>query len=136
MLCIDCGESIKDVAVRVKRCGSCRNAERARLNRENAKKAQARKAAADPFFIMDRNSRARSRRAGVEIGKVDYQALWDRGGGACERCEVPISLEAGIRKDRAAIDHIIPILSGGAHSQENCRFVCFSCNSSRRWKGG
>jgi 5-methylcytosine-specific restriction endonuclease McrA len=67
----------------------------------------------------------RARKRAATVGMVDLRAIYERDGGHCHICERPVPLE------RTHFDHVIPLAKGGAHSMENIRAACRSCNDRK-----
>lgn len=51
-------------------------------------------------------------------------AAWNRCGGFCEKCSMPI-------KGRPEYDHITPCGLGGTNELDNCQVVCVPCHSQK-----
>lgn len=84
----------------------------------------------------------RSRLREVERETFDPVEIYERDGW---RCQVPGCRHQGkkIRRDRPwphplspSIDHIVPILEGGAHLRTNVRAAHLVCNTARGARGG
>jgi len=66
----------------------------------------------------------RARMAGAEMGPVSEQAVYKRDGHECVYC--------GSVED-LVLDHVVPLVQGGEHCEDNLVVACRSCNAS---KGG
>lgn len=60
------------------------------------------------------------------VEKVDKRVVWERDGGICQICLLPVSFE------EMSPDHIIPISKGGLHATWNVQTTHRSCNYRRR----
>ncbi len=97
---------------------------------------RARRAVApDVYAALDRlsNIRRRTRLANLEFDPlVTHDALRERDGDGCHYCDRPMSFErmkrGEARRDRASIDHVVPISRGGSHTFENTVLACLDCN--------
>lgn len=79
----------------------------------------------------------RAKRAGVAyIAGITRTALRERFGDLCCYCHVTLDFERVRRGEHksnlATIEHVKPISLGGAHTWDNVRLACWSCNSSKR----
>lgn len=64
------------------------------------------------------------------IENVSYETLYERDGGICQICGLPVIKETCADDNwSGTIDHIIPISAGGEHSYENCQLAHRVCNS-------
>jgi 5-methylcytosine-specific restriction endonuclease McrA len=58
--------------------------------------------------------------------------VYERDGWICAKCGVTCTpYRDGFKSTAATIDHIIPICKDGPHSFENCRTMCWQCNSAQ-----
>ena len=67
--------------------------------------------------------------------RVTRQALRDRDGDQCHYCGIAMDFtreDRRIRKDKATIEHIVPISAGGGHTFDNTALACWGCNSDKR----
>lgn len=82
-----------------------------------------------------RRRRARLREA--EIGTVDLDALWT---GYCGLCHLPLDRSLVYPDPLSkSVDHIIPLVRGGAHEQTNLQWTHLRCNvlkGAREQKAG
>lgn len=69
-------------------------------------------------------STRRARLEGAFVEVVDPEVVFERDGGICKICGLPI-------EDKFEIDHIIPLAQGGKHSYDNVRLSHVSCNRQR-----
>lgn len=70
--------------------------------------------------------------SGASIGKVSTDELWDSQGNVCPLCSEQI--DRSIRHPdpmSPSLDHIFPLIAGGAHSQENLQWVHLVCNQRK-----
>jgi 5-methylcytosine-specific restriction endonuclease McrA len=127
----------------------------ARQNRkyhaENAEAIAARKRAyrATPEgaeTVRAASRRRRARRAGAATDGTDptWQKVAERDGLECSYCPVtcdPTDFEYITRVNGTphmvcgptypTLDHVIPLISGGAHSMDNAALACYRCNSEK-----
>lgn len=73
---------------------------------------------------QSRHSR-RARMKGARVEVVSMDVLYARDSGICQICKRPVSREA------ASMDHIIPIVDGGAHALWNVQLTHLTCNLRR-----
>ena len=64
----------------------------------------------------------------TQTGPIDERKVWEDAGGVCQICLMPVTKATG------QIDHIIPLLRGGTHTQENLQLLCGPCNNRKRAK--
>lgn len=74
-----------------------------------------------------RNSKARRRAASGEHTAADIQCLYKQQRGLCPGCRV------GLGK-RYHVDHVVPIISGGANDKTNLQLLCPTCNLQKNRK--
>lgn len=78
--------------------------------------------------------RARERGGDYDF-TVTREALRERDGDACHYCRRVMDFERNdrkIRKDKATIEHVVPISAGGGHTFANTVLACWGCNSEKR----
>lgn len=66
---------------------------------------------------------------------VSREALRERDGDGCHYCGVAMDFARTTRrilKDKATIDHVVPISAGGPHTFDNTVLACWGCNSEKR----
>jgi 5-methylcytosine-specific restriction endonuclease McrA len=81
-----------------------------------------------PKTRLYRLSQVRKRQAlikQVAVGSVDYEAIVRESGGICAICFEPVIYEP------AHIDHIVPLVAGGSHTQDNLQFTHARCNLAK-----
>lgn len=71
-----------------------------------------------------RHSR-RARMKGARVEVVSMDVLYARDGGICQICKRPVA------REKASMDHIIPIVDGGAHALWNVQLAHLTCNLRR-----
>lgn len=77
--------------------------------------------------------RRRARECGVRISRVRRYAIYERDEWTCHLCNFPVDRTAEVPELEAPVlDHVIPLASGGSHSEDNLRTAHFWCNSYRR----
>lgn len=82
-----------------------------------------------------RKETRRKRKARLRGAIVDRQAVFERDGYICRICGEPVDTDAEVPAHRApTIDHIIPLMHGGKHSEENCQCAHFICNVRKAGK--
>jgi 5-methylcytosine-specific restriction endonuclease McrA len=59
---------------------------------------------------------------GATIGEVDFDFIWNRDGGICYLCNLPIN------PTNVHFDHVIPLSRNGSHSSDNLRPTHPRCN--------
>lgn len=78
--------------------------------------------------------RARAVGASYDLD-VTREALRVRDGDECNYCRRVMDFardDRRIRKDKATIDHVVPISAGGGHTFDNAVLACWGCNSDKR----
>lgn len=76
----------------------------------------------------------RSGDADYDFG-VTREVLRDRDGDGCNYCGRVMDFERvdrRMRKDKATIDHVVPISAGGSHTLSNTVLACWECNAAKR----
>jgi 5-methylcytosine-specific restriction endonuclease McrA len=76
----------------------------------------------------DGNHRRRARLRGVPEEAIDRFVIYERDGGICWLCDLPV--ERGCFE----LDHIIPIAGGGSHTTDNVAVAHGSCNRAKGTK--
>jgi len=98
--------------------------------RERARK-YARQIQADPARRRMRNlrtaeveARRRARIKGTRAGRISYLRILEIHGMICSVCNLPIGEEKG----ELSFDHVVPLVRGGAHVEDNLRPAHNLCN--------
>ncbi len=91
-------------------------------NKETMNAAYRRWAKENPEKRLAKENRRRAIKAAVEVGDVDYAAIWERDGGVCHVCGERVTL------GEHHFDHVIPLSRGGEHSMENIAVAHATCN--------
>lgn len=94
-----------------------------RRNPESFAAASRRWKAANPDKLRQYDEQRRARRAGATLGPVDFRALY-AAHPDCYLCGLPLTGETHM-------DHVIPLVKGGAHSMDNLRPTHATCNLSK-----
>lgn len=89
--------------------------------REYARRARAN----NPDSGRDSVSAARARRFGVTVERVKRAVVFERDGGICHICKLPVD------PNQWDLDHIVPLLQGGPHSYDNVAVSHRKCNRGR-----
>ncbi len=76
----------------------------------------------NPLKFREYGHRRRARMAAAQVGKVSYDKILARDGMHCYLCN------SGIADGDLSFDHVIPLIRGGAHSEDNVRTAHKSCN--------
>src|SRR5690606_31410640 len=67
---------------------------------------------------------------------ITQSSLRARDGDSCAYCSVGLDFKryrrGEVPKNRATIDHVVPVARGGAHVWSNVVLACRACNSSKR----
>jgi len=70
--------------------------------------------------------RARERGAGgPPITKATRDMVWERDGGCCYLCKLPVP------REQLSIEHVIALANGGTNHPDNLRAACRGCNSRK-----
>lgn len=77
---------------------------------------------ANPLKFREYGNRRRARIAQATVGDVSYDRVLERDGMHCYLCN------SGIAEGDLSFDHVVPLVRGGAHSEENIRTAHKSCN--------
>lgn len=106
-----------------------------------ARDAKRRAEVPNVYYELDRLSgfRRRARLAGTQFDRaVSHDSLRARDGDRCAYCDAVMDFTRGRRgrhaRNKATIDHVVPIARGGAHTFENTVLACLSCNFSKNDK--
>jgi 5-methylcytosine-specific restriction endonuclease McrA len=73
----------------------------------------------------DRNARRRAEKHGVLTADVSRDEIRQRDKETCYLCNQFVSVH------EMGLDHIVPLISGGAHTPDNVRIVHRACNSKK-----
>jgi len=76
-----------------------------------------------PKKIQELKRRRRIRKRKARIGPVDGQKLYTLYNNTCIYCG---------GKNDLTLDHIVPLIKGGVHCEDNLVVACRSCNSSKQ----
>lgn len=70
------------------------------------------------------------RRAGVEKKRLDYTLIARRDGAVCYLCDRSVRpwVAGQYEHDFQVMDHIVPLVLGGAHDYHNVAVACHRCN--------
>lgn len=112
-----------------KRAWNAANRERVRLHSVEAKR---RWKLENKQRLKEYDLRRRATKVAAVIGEVDLEALWVEQDGRCGICRS--SIDRSLKWPdpfSPSVDHIIPLVKGGAHSQENLQWACLVCNLSK-----
>jgi len=64
------------------------------------------------------------------VSKVYFKKLYERDGGVCQICGLPVAFDKAPEKLwSATIDHVVPLSRGGTHEPCNCQLAHRICNS-------
>ena len=78
------------------------------------------------------NRRRRALKAGVGYKALTFRAIAERDRWTCQLCGEPVDREADVPDLHApTLDHIVPLYSGGSHSEDNAQLAHFICNSRK-----
>jgi hypothetical protein len=118
------------------RYGLCIECDRRKGEKHRANMSDKQKARYRSLFAKHRAA-YRSRLEAVIIDDINIKTVFDRDKWTCKMCGCKTIQTNKILKNKATIDHIIPLSKGGVHSYSNVQTLCFSCNSSKgdRLKG-
>ncbi len=67
-------------------------------------------------------NKRRATKRGATIGPIDEAAVYEFCGGKCVYCG---------SKEKLSLDHVVALVAGGSHTQNNLVVACKSCNSSK-----
>lgn len=92
---------------------------------EKKRKACRESYARHPEKAKERYSRRRARKAGVvnTLTLAEWRELKAQAKGRCMYCAIPCST--------LTMDHIVPLVHGGAHTQANVAAICSTCNARK-----
>lgn len=66
---------------------------------------------------------------GVEVAPTNRLAIYERDRWVCYLCELPVARYADGRSPWApSLDHVVPLVAGGPHCDENLRLAHLRCN--------
>ncbi len=75
-----------------------------------------------------KRAKAHMKNAGVTVEHVDTRLIYDRDGGLCQLCGLPVVRDS----QEQSFDHRIPLSLGGSHTADNLQLAHRQCNT---WKG-
>lgn len=75
------------------------------------------------LVVRERNARARARRMGCRVERVDYEDVVRAANGCCQRCGRELQSVYA-----AEFDHIVALSAGGPHTRDNVQLLCRPCN--------
>ena len=81
-----------------------------------------------------RNASRRARERGAAVGETfTREEIFDRDGWICQLCLAPIDFRlSGRGRFAPALDHVVPLAVGGAHSRSNVQAAHSGCNARKR----
>lgn len=83
----------------------------------------------------DADHRRRAAMYGSATGPIDYYEVWERDGGRCWICEMPVDPTLTYPNPMyRSWDHVMPIIKGGSHTMDNIALSHLVCNTSKRAK--
>lgn len=80
---------------------------------------------ANPGKQAEIENRRRARLLGQFVAPVKFEEIWQRDGGICQLCHLPIA------QAEASLDHIVPLARGGTHEPANVQLAHRRCNSRK-----
>lgn len=81
--------------------------------------------------------RRRARQKAAFVANVYRKKVFEADQYRCHLCGKKTDKTKKVPHPKApTIDHVVPLNRGGTHEPANCRTACFSCNSSKRDRGG
>lgn len=82
--------------------------------------------------VRAKNLRRRARLLDALVEDVDPQVLWERDGGTCGICKLPVDHSLPWpHKMSKTVDHVVPLSLGGEHSYANTQIAHAVCNSRK-----
>lgn len=124
LTCCDCGATYyyeKGVSS-LTRCENCH----AEYEREVRRQ--------DGLYGKTLNARGRywTRITGADYEPINPEVVFDMDGYVCYLCGCELSKRDGVvRGNYPTVDHVIPLSRGGAHTYDNVRACCHTCNSHK-----
>lgn len=86
-------------------------------------------------MAKDSDHRRRALVRGNRVGRISYDEVWVRDKGMCWICGEMVDPDLPFPDPRSrSIDHIIPIVAGGAHAMDNVALSHLRCNISKKSK--
>lgn len=113
-----------------------REANRQRINANHVeyvqqKKLEGIKYDSRPELIKVKNHKRRARLLALEYdSQLSWLSLWAEGIRNCALCGELIEFEA-VGKWGPSLDHIVPLIAGGAHIRSNAQLTHRTCNSKK-----
>lgn len=91
------------------------------------------RALAHPEAGRERTARRRARIRKARVERIDWRVLWARtDGNICRECGLEMSLDKAIPAHwRPSLDHMHPLVLGGAHSYDNVQLLHLRCNIAK-----
>lgn len=89
----------------------------------------------DLYLENAKRRKAKLRGDGSERG-ITVKALRDIHGDKCCYCgkNQVFNYDGKYHPDKATLEHVLPLSRGGAHTFDNCRLACYSCNLQKNNK--
>jgi 5-methylcytosine-specific restriction endonuclease McrA len=89
--------------------------------------------AANPEKVRANHDAYKARKAGAMVEDFTRKEILDRDGWKCHICSTDIDPQLPYPHPlSASLDHVVPLIRGGAHSRANVAAAHFTCNSSKR----
>jgi len=104
---------------------NAKSRERYEANKEKVTARQRAYGKANPLKRMQNTRRYQVRKKNASVEKVSYEHILERDGHYCYICC------SSIHPSKISFDHVIPIIRGGTHSEDNIRVAHIVCNSRK-----
>lgn len=111
------------------------NANYYRENSESMRlKARAWRAANHDRILAANRERAAAMRGAESEKGITVRALRQRDGDTCSYCDCELMFERtnSYEPNKASVDHVVPLVKGGAHTWDNVVIACLRCNIRKR----
>lgn len=89
--------------------------------------------AANPEKVRAFHDAYKARKSNALVEMFTRKEIFDRDGWQCHICRTEIDPEVAYPHPlSASLDHVVPLIRGGAHSRANVAAAHFTCNSSKK----
>lgn len=106
---------------------------RAPRDREREREYTRRWRMANPEKVQGYHHAYKARKRGALVEVFTRKEIFDRDGWQCHICRTAIDPEVAYPHPlSASLDHVMPLVRGGAHSRANCAASHFTCNASKK----